>query len=556
MEELEAGADLTGGSDGDDDDIARFERQCAERAKAEGLYADGPEENERGSDDEDERIRKVRLVTASGAEPRDNGEWRRKCELLQEKLSRREAELSQVKGDLDMLRSDGVGPGDPAVELKQRLIEITKKNRRLQVTVETQKSRLSQLEAEAKKPREEAKKQAVEIAMQNNDAFLGDGMEDWKKKYLTASNKLQEMRHEMQDARAQLHRHRKVLLKEIGSEEATEKALAMADDPHESQWKGRASQIAQLQRQVRELKDQMRRAGGVAEEASEMCMESTCGGDTTPQRRQRGRAEPVADKERAALSQVAEKRREEFERLQEEAERLRGEQAEVKRKRDALKSRNGLLEGQLRELKASLQDLVRKSDNDTALVAALRRQLGRHGANEEGNEEAVEQSVEELRQENVELQAQLERQAQIVLQLRQKSLAASCENGSARLGPKSVESSTGERQLIERVRFLEAENAKQQEQVRLFREQLGEETGSGPGRPFSAGSSLNLKEKLRQMGERLGHAERENLALRAGRSEHLRPDSSHSCVSNRSGSSGEACDQLRLGGRPRACIPA
>jgi len=137
-----------------------------------------------------------------------------------------------------------------------------------------------------------------------------------------------------------------------------------------------------------------------------------------------------------------------------------------------------------------------------------------------------------MRQENVELQAQLERQAQIVVQLRQKNLAATCENGSAKLGPRSVEASTGDRQLIDRVRYLEAENSKQQEQVKLLRGRLGESAADAAGRPFSAESSLNLKDKLRHMGERLATAERENLALRQ-RTVDLRrePDSSPSCGS-------------------------
>merc|ERR1712187_549548 len=73
-----------------------------------------------------------------------------------------------------------------------------------------------------------------------------------------------------------------------------------------------------------------------------------------------------------------------------------------------------------------------------------------------------------LRREKAELQTQLERQAQIVVQLRQKSLAASCESGAMRLGP---DASVDERSLIERVRYLEAENSKQNEQIRLYRGQ-------------------------------------------------------------------------------------
>ena len=70
----------------------------------------------------------------------------------------------EVKGDLEMLRNDGLGPEDPQTALKQRLLDLTKKNRRLQVTLDGQRVRLQQLEIEVKKPKEEAKKQAEEIS--------------------------------------------------------------------------------------------------------------------------------------------------------------------------------------------------------------------------------------------------------------------------------------------------------------------------------------------------------------------------------------------------------
>jgi hypothetical protein len=77
-----------GGISEEDDDIARFERQCAERARAEGAL---PEE---GSEDEDEQIKRKRLVT--GGQPQDINEWQEKCELLHDKLGRKEGELAQV----------------------------------------------------------------------------------------------------------------------------------------------------------------------------------------------------------------------------------------------------------------------------------------------------------------------------------------------------------------------------------------------------------------------------------------------------------------------------
>merc|ERR1712224_1189493 len=201
----------------------------------------------------------------------------------------------------------------------------------------------------------------------------------------------------------------------------------------------------------------------------------------TPQRSAPRRGATVSEKDRAAVDKAAEKRREEFDRLQDEVEKLRGEQAEAKRKREAWKSRNGMLEGQLKELKAHVTTLVEKSENDDELVSALRRQLGRHGPSMQLDD--INEDAENLRQENEELQAQLERQAQIVLQLKQKNLAASCEAGSVRLGPRSVDPQTPTGALSERVRFLEAENAKHVEHVKLLQHQLGED--AGPGRPFS-----------------------------------------------------------------------
>lgn len=507
-----------GDPDGDDDDdIARFERQCMERARAAGLPTMQEEENANDDDaesDEDQGIPRstaTRMVQpgASSNVAEADVALQRKCQLLQDKLARREGELVQVRGDLEMLKAPATGPGDATSEMKQRLLDLTKKNRRLQVSAESQKSRIQQLEAELKKPREQARKHAEELAAQATAGVLGDGAEDWKKKCLLASNKLQEARQEAQEHRAQIQRQRKVLLKELGSEDVVDRALAVADDPTDVQWRGRAAQITQLQRQVKELKEQMRK--GTPEDAEE-AGSAVNGEMDTPQRPRRTRVEAPPERERAALVQAADRRREEFDRLQEEAERLRAEHAESKRKREALKSRTAVLEGQLRELKVHVQTLVGKSDNDTALVAALRRQLCLTDADEAGL--VHEQSTEEakaLRAQVAELQAQVERQAQTMQQQRQKSFASLCESGSQKLGPLGSSPSLA---VTERVRFLEAENARQAEHVRLLRSRLGEDVESATGRPFSAESSLNLKDRLRQMGEQLAACRRENLALR------------------------------------------
>lgn len=92
-------------------------------------------------------------------------------------------------------------------------------------------------------------------------------------------------------------------------------------------------------------------------------------------------------------------------------------------------------------------------------------------------------------------------------------MASALENGSVKLGPESVEDQS---RIIERARYLDAENTKLVEQVRLLRQQSGdaEVSGFAGGRPFSAGSTLNLQEKMRGMSEKLAALERENKSLR------------------------------------------
>lgn len=514
-----ADAGDSGRSDDDDDDIARFERQCAERARAEGLMgAAGQMDDE--SDEEEIHARAVK-VSNGGCSPTGDSELRMKCNLLHERLQSRESELSQLRADLEMVKTEGDGPGDQLnSDLKQRLLELTKRNRRLTVTTESQRTKIQQLEAELKKPRENARKQADELAAMNSAAMLGDGLEDWKKKYLSASNKLQETRHEVQDLRAQLQRQRKVLLKELGAEDVVEKALAVADDPNSTQWRGRQAQVTQLQRQLRELREQAKRGGLAAEDIEpDAASDPGAAGRDAPQGGKKGaRRDQASDKDRQGIIQAAERRREEFDKLQEETEKLRTEVSDLKHKREAAKSRKDILEVQVRELRTHVQTLVAKSENDDALVAAMRRQLGRPGGPSQDPYAGSGEDAQELREENAELKAQVERQAQIVLRLQQKNLEKSVEMGSTRLGPQGVEDAASNRELVERVRYLEAENAKQAEQVRLLRRHCGEnpsgDARDGSGRPYSAEATLNLKERLTATSQKLAAAERENQVLR------------------------------------------
>jgi len=371
---------------------------------------------------------------------------------MAERLSCMEAKVDQMNQDLDLVRNDGTN------QLKQRLVDLTKKNRKLHVTTESQKSKIQQLESEFRGTHEGIHKRTEKNTQNHADMMqLNDGVDDLKSKYLVATKRLHDIKTELQELKLHLQRQKKALIMELGSEEATEKALTVVDDPHAVQWRGRATQLSQLQRQVRQFREQLSRPNASLQDDPGIAAV----GDPTSEpmlqhRQQKVKADPLGEK---AVAQAAEKRREEFEKHQEDAERLRREAADMRRRQDALRSRNTTLESQLRELKTGMQDLLRKRENDNLLVAAFQDQVCRHGAASGGMMEDVESMT--LQHESSELRGQLERQAQILVQLNKKN-------------PTAVDP-----HIVERVRFLEAENARQQEQVRLLRER-------DPGRPLSA----------------------------------------------------------------------
>lgn len=390
---------------------------------------------------------------AYGVEPlRSMAAGRERYLNMAERLSCIEAEADQTHQDLDLVRNDGTN------HLKQRLVDLTKKNRKLHVTVESQKSKIQHFESELHGIHESVQKRTEKNAQKHADMMhLNDGVDDSKSRYLVATKRLQDIKTEVQELKLHLQRQKKALIMELGSEEAVEKALTVVDDPHVVQWRGRATQLSQLQRQMRQLSDQLGRPSASLQDDPGI---SAVGDPTSDpllqQRPQRIKVDPLGER---AVAQAAEKRREEFEKLQDDTERLRREAAEMRRRQDALRSRNAILEGQLRELKTGIQDLLRKRENDNLLVAALQDQLHRHGAAGRGTVDDVETMA--LQHHNSELRGQLERQAQILVHLNKRS-------------PTAVDP-----QVVERVRFLEAENARQYEQVRLLRER-------DPGRPLSA----------------------------------------------------------------------
>jgi len=319
------------GDNGDDyNDIEEFERRCFGNPHVNylsGAVDHDKDAGEGSSSEEDEQINRARQLQA----PQTAQQWQMKVRVLEEKMADKEQRINQLKEDLKQVSTDAnqFAGDDIVADLKAKLIEQTKKNRRLQVTMETQKNKIEALE---RTPNAKSSKQEPLI--------IRDGGEEYKQKYLQSSNKLQETRHEMQELRALLHKQKKVLLKELGSQEDLDKALACADDPFSLQWQGRAAVIAQLQRQLKEATGNDQKAP-VPE---------------PPKRVQR----PIMN--------MADQRRQEFDKLQENAKKLEDENKNLKLEKDGFKSRALNLEKTVRDLKGHVQVLIEKSENDDKLL--------------------------------------------------------------------------------------------------------------------------------------------------------------------------------------------
>lgn len=361
------------------------------------------------------------------------------------------------------------------------------------VNNESLKSKVKELEQVKRASDKEVQQQTL-AALEEISPGLGE-LNEYKTKFLQASNKLQEVRGEMQELTATIQKQKKVLLKELGSDEAYQKAMKAANDPDATDWRGREAKISQLQRQVKDLRDQLRNAsqdeGGP--QLRERQAEHQHDGEMTLHP---SKADPKAQEK---ISDLASQRRAELEEAKKQVEQLKTECADLKKKHVGSKSRAGVLEDQVRQLKGNVQTLIAKSENDDSLVETLRRQLGRHGPASVGGDN---KATEALQEENAELQSQVDRQAQIILSLKQQRLADAHKNGSVKLGPEGAADTS---HIIERVRYLEAENAKQAEHLRLIE-------SPKDGRPCSAESTL--KGSQSGLKSRLAELERENRVLR------------------------------------------
>jgi len=407
----------------------------------------------------------------------------RKIEGLQMIVDVKDRELAQAKEEVALVSKTDADTEFTA-ELKNRILEMTKKNRELQNKMRSKEAKQSEVEQRLKKLEAERLDR-----LKNGDAPLLNvatefGMEDFKQKYLEVSGRLHEMRQEMMSLKTKVQKQKKVLVKELGSEGDVEKAIAAADDPHQTGWRGRAAQVSALSRQVKDLREQLNARGEELRPVPEDDAVSTTTGITSMTGATGAvRDDAASSKVRNHVSKQAEERRQQLERQAQELAAVKGEVEGLRKREQGARSRTQVLEGQMRELKANVQTLLAKGEHDDETIAALRKHNDQLQA--QGGSRGGDVDPETVR----EMEEQIQRQSHIILQLRQKTLQQSVEDGQNSDDP------------ARRVRYLDAENKRLQEHVAMLEGQLANARTSDPSgrdRPMSAESSVETREQLAQ----------------------------------------------------------
>ena len=281
-------------------------------------------------------------------------------------------------------------------------------------------------------------------------------LKESKERLAAANARLHEAKMSAQALKAELGKHQRALAREVGEDVPLAKLL-----DETSGAKGRAQQISLLKEQVRTLTRKL---------------QSNEGGEGTPAP---GSPDAAEGRHRGALHAIEQERRRELERLLVREQELSAEVVEARKKLEAMGARIRNLETDVRSKKEKLKLLLDKSDADDNLVAALRAELDKQRTRSGGGAAAGDGPINqrrmgELASKAAQQQAQIDRQEQIILALRDQLQRQQADAAAAGSGPGSNRSGRPPQDLI----AMQAENAKLRELVALLQEKLAEAEGA------------------------------------------------------------------------------
>ncbi|KAM4027509.1 coiled-coil domain-containing protein 13 isoform 2-T3 [Anomaloglossus baeobatrachus] len=251
-----------------------------------------------------------------------------------------------------------------------KIVELSKKTRELSAEIESEKSKVRQLNNKVKTLERQLQNSSLgenvgkdtraELKVSRSAEQDSSEMKAVQEKLAAANLKLSEYRNQIQTTRQELKMAQKVLVSEIGEDVTISQLLSSAGG-----WRGRAQQILALQGRVRELEAQL---GQARSPASELSLEEEMLGISVPRRL------AAQEKNLFRIRNLEKERKETSERLTAEYDALKKEHEELKKKFDGSKARNKSLCNELKTLKMQMVTLLEKGKHDDELIDALLNQ--------------------------------------------------------------------------------------------------------------------------------------------------------------------------------------
>ncbi|OMJ70008.1 hypothetical protein SteCoe_32117 [Stentor coeruleus] len=274
----------------------------------------------------------------------DNVKLQTKVKLLVQQVVDKEKEIDSLRSVLGYAKPEPEEYEYGGDFRDQKLMELAKKVRTLQVALESEKNRAARAMEEVNRLREDAMKKENTKGWSKN-AVKEDASE---RKIQGLEKSLQELQAKHMSTKADLKKAKNLLKREVGEFENLD-ALSKNET-----WKGRAQQIELLKSRINDLKRQI----GKKTEEPPMTAQNTI------------RVEGTADE-----------RRKEILGLQEQLNKTKEELDKHKKKSQGYSSRLVALEKENKEIrethKVQIKTLLDKTENDDKFIAELKNEIER-----------------------------------------------------------------------------------------------------------------------------------------------------------------------------------
>ncbi|XP_075444114.1 coiled-coil domain-containing protein 13 isoform X2 [Ascaphus truei] len=289
--------------------------------------------------------------------------------LLQEKeFEVRHLRKRVEEGKLALAGTAGLA-GDVAAT---KIVELSKRNRELTAEMESERTKVKQLNNKVKELEKEFQNTAAKLqsfAAKDSGSGqpvsrAGEGattenaeLRALQEKLSAANFKMTEYRNQIQSIKQELKIAHKVLANEVGEDVNISQLVTSSGS-----WRGRAQQILALQGRTRELENQL---GQGRSTITELSLEEEMLGISVPKRF------AAQEKNLFRIRTLEKERKEIVERTISEHDTLKKDHEELKKKLEASKTRNRVLSNDIKTMKTQIATQVDKGKHDDELIDAL-----------------------------------------------------------------------------------------------------------------------------------------------------------------------------------------